>query len=66
MRAAGQSGKYESGKGDTMIVVTAFAVQIIGALLVIVSGFCGDDLGFIKGMLLVIAGAQTVQSELTK
>ena len=49
-----------------MIIIAAFAVQIIGALLVIVSGFSGDDLGFIKGMLLVIAGAQTVQSELSK
>jgi hypothetical protein len=48
------------------MIVFAFAVQMIGALLVIVSGFCGDDLGFIKGMLLVIAGAQTVQSELLK
>ena len=48
------------------MIVFAFAVQIIGALLVIVSGFCGDDLGFIKGMLLVIASAQTVQSELSK
>jgi hypothetical protein len=48
------------------MIVFAFAVQIIGALLVIVSGFCGDDLGFIKGMLLVIFGAQTVQSELSK
>jgi hypothetical protein len=48
------------------MIAFAFAVQVIGALLVIVSGFCGDDLGFIKGMLLVIAGAQTVQSELSK